>query len=335
MVKEGKWLRIAVVALPVGLFILGVASMIYTNFRPERPEYDEDYRKRMDAASLNRKPVNRADLERYTKILATEIGERNLAHPKKLESAAIWIQSTLKGGNLGYRVKSQVFAVDEKTEVRNLHADLTGGSRRREIIVVGAHYDSAPGCPGANSGGSGVAAVLSLAQAFAGDPQERTIRFSFFVNSQGEMPGSRVAAKRSEEDGENIVAMLSLDSIGYFSEAEGSQKWPEGLAPDLPDQGNFIAFSGDELARFRMDSAKTLFSASSGIPAVAIRIPGLESDHTSFARYQFPAVLVTDTARYRDPSYGKPTDTYDKLDFDALKNVSVGLKSVVEAWANP
>ncbi len=115
-----------------------MASMLYTHLKPDIPEYDTEYNKRMDAASLNRKPVNRPDLERFVRILSEEIGERHMGKPEALERAAIWIESTLKGGNLGYQVQRKVFPVEGK-EVRNLVAELTGTERRKEIIVIGAH----------------------------------------------------------------------------------------------------------------------------------------------------------------------------------------------------
>ncbi|MDF1751183.1 MAG: M28 family peptidase [Verrucomicrobiales bacterium] len=339
MANEGKPIRIVLVALPLGLLILGIASMLFTQFKPDTPEMDEDYDKRMDAASLNRKPVNRADLERFVRILSEEIGERNLDNPTDLERAAIWIQSTLKSGNMGYEVDRQMFPVDG-VEVRNLMVELTGTRLRKEIVLVGAHYDTVAGSPGANAGGSGVAALLSLAQAFAGDRQERTIRFVFFTNEEPpyfgtENMGSRVYAKRSSTREEKIVAMLSLDSLGCFRDEAGSQMQPEGVTEALPDTGNFIVFSGNDTAKFRADSARNILKRESGIEALSVELPDLKSDEVSFAKYGYPSVLVSDTAKYRYPDFHQSTDTMEKIDFERLEKTCQALKQIVEIWANP
>lgn len=336
MEKQGKFIRGAVVGLPVGLFVLGVASMLYTHFKPERPEFDPDYQKRMDAASLNRKAVNRPDLERFVRILSEEIGERHLDKPAALDRTAIWIQSTLKGGNFGYQVKSNSWTINE-IEVRNLTAELLGTEARKEVIIVGAHYDTVKGCPGANSGGTGVAAVLALAQAFAGDPKSRTIRFAFFVNEeepwfQTDDMGSLVYTKSRSAKEEKIVGVLNIDSIGCFA---STQSYPDGLKHNYPATGDFIAFIGDEVAKFRADSAKSIFTRVSGINAISGQMPWLNSDQWSFAKYHFPAVLVTDTAQYRDPHFHKSSDTMEKIDFDKFEKTCRALKQIVEVWATP
>jgi Zn-dependent M28 family amino/carboxypeptidase len=331
--EQGKLIRFSVVALPVGLLILGMASMLYTQFKPDTVEFDADYHKRMDAASLNRKPINRPDLERFVRILSEEIGERHLGQPEALERAAIWIESTLKGGNLGYQVQRQVFPAEGK-EPRNLIAELTGIKRSQEIMVIGAHYDTVPGCPGANSAGTGVAALLALAQAFAGDPQERTIRFVVFANgeppfSQTTAMGSHVYAKSCASREENIVAMLSLDSLGSFSDQTGNQG-----SKAFPEIGNFVAFLGDDNAQIRVISAKNAFMRASGFPTESGSLTDLHSDQWSFAKAGYPAVLVTDLARFRYPDFHLPSDRLGKIDFESLEKVCLGLKAVIESWSN-
>ncbi|MEM6916448.1 MAG: M28 family peptidase [Verrucomicrobiota bacterium] len=342
--KQGAVIRFLIVALPTGLLFLGVTSMVMTHLGASNEPVDPNEASRLEAASLNRKAVNRVDLERYLTTLTETIGERHLGKPENLEKAALWIESSLGGGNLGYPVERHIYDV-EKKEVRNLIAELPGKSRRNEIIVVGAHYDTVPGCPGANDNGTGIAALLSLAQAMAGDQQERTIRFVAFVNEeppyfQTDLMGSRVYAARCRSRGENIVAMLAFDTIGYFSEEEGSQKAPEGMEGQLPTIGNFLGFVGNEDSRYFTDSAKVSFEAASGVPAIGgafpAEIPGVGwSDHWSFWQEGYKAVMVTDTAPYRYPHYHEPTDTIDKIDLDQLVKVVEGLEQVVKTWANP
>lgn len=337
-------IRFLIIALPVGLLLTGIASMVIVHLRAEGPRIDPNESIRMEAASLSRKPVNQPDVERFLEVLAGTIGERNTGAPDQLERAAVWIESTLAGANMGYRVERQVYSAGGH-EVRNLAAELPGHTRREEIVVIGAHYDTVPGSPGANDNGSGVAALLAVARAFAGDPQERTVRFVFFVNEEPpwfhtEEMGSRVYARRSESRGEKIVAMLALDTIGYFSDEAGSQDYPPGLEKAFPPTGNFLAFVANEPSRYLADSARAAFRGETDIPALAGAFPeevsGVSwSDHWSFWQSGYPGVMVTDTAPYRYPHYHKPSDTADKIDPAALTTVAQGLKAVVEAWANP
>lgn len=342
--KEGALIRFLVVALPTGLLVLGVGAMLFTHLNPKERNVDPNEKIRLEAASLNRRPVTREDLERNLDTLAVRIGERHVGKPEALEQAALWIESTIGAANLGYVIERQVYSVDG-VDVRNLVAELPGTTRRDEIVVIGAHYDTVPGCPGANDNGTGVVALLSLAKAFAGDPQERTVRFVAFVNEEPpyfhtEQMGSLVYAKRCQSRREKIVSMLALETIGYFSDEAGSQEVPEGLEGAFPDRGDFLVFVGNNDSRFLADSARTAFRMGSGLPAIGggfpEEIPGIAwSDHWSFWQAGYPGVMVTDTAPYRYPHYHKATDTPDKIDFEKLTRAVEGIESVIRAWANP
>jgi Zn-dependent M28 family amino/carboxypeptidase len=342
--KQGKLIRFLVVALPAGLMLIGTGVMIRTEFSEESEPLDPNLEVRLEVASLNRRPVSREDLERDLRTLTETIGERHVGKPEKLEQAAIWIESTLGGGNIGYQVERNEYEVSGLS-VRNLEATLPGTIRRDEIVVVGAHYDSVPGSPAANDNGTGVVAMLALARAFAGDQQERTVRFVAFVNEeppffQTDLMGSRVYAARCRSKKDKIVAMISLETIGYFSDAEGSQEIPPGLEGEFPNRGNFLAFVGNEDSRYIADSARAAFTSASAIPAIAggfpTGVPGVGwSDQWSFWQEGYPGIMVTDTAPYRYPHYHKPTDTIDKIDLEKLTEVVQGLQAVVKAWANP
>lgn len=342
--KEGVWIRFLLVAFPTGLLVLGVGAMLFTHLNPEERKTDPNEAVRLEAASLNRRPITRDHLAANLETLAGRIGERNLRKPEALEQAALWIESSIGGANLGYVVERHVYPV-EGTDVRNLIAELPGQSRRDEIVVIGAHYDTVPGSPGGNDNGTGVVALLSLARAFAGDPQDRTIRFVAFVNEeppyfQTEQMGSVVYAKRCRSRREKIVAMLALDTIGYFTDAPGSQEVPPGLEGDFPDTGDFLAFVGNRDSRWLADSAETAFETSSGLPALGggfpVEAPGVGwSDHWSFWQEGYPAVMATDTAPYRYEHYHRPTDTPDQVDLETFTRVVEGLESVIRVWANP
>lgn len=340
--KQGAPIRFLLVAFPVGLVLIGAGSIYMSHLRPGRTQVDPNESVRLEAASLNRKPVDREHLERSLSVLTETIGERHVGVPARLEQAAVWIESTLGGGNLGYTVERQEYDADGDT-VRNLVAELPGTTRRDEIVVVGAHYDTVPGCPGANDNGTGIAALLAIARAMAGDPQDRTVRFVAFVNEEPpffhtELMGSRVNAMRSRQRLEKIVAMMAFDTIGFYSEEEGSQETPPGLEGGFPTAGNFLAFVGDEASRYLADSARMAFTAKSGILGIAgafpPEVPGVTwSDHWSFWQEGYPAVMVTDTAPYRYPHYHQPSDTMDQLDLDRLVEVVSGLEASVRAWA--
>ncbi len=342
--KEGALIRFLLVALPGGLLVMGVFAIIGSHMKKEVEPLDTNTLTSLEGAAMLRRPVSREDLERTVTTLATRIGERHTAKPEALEGAALWIESSLSGGNMGYQVERHVFDAGE-TEVRNLIAEIPGKERRQEIVVVGAHYDTVPGSPGANDNATGVAALLALARAFTGDQQTRTLRFVAFANEepphfQTATMGSRVYAQRCRSRGEQIVAMLCLESMGCFSDQAGSQKAPPGLEGGFPDTGDFLAFVGDENSQYFVDAAKSTFARVAGLRAeggvFAPSLPGVSwSDHASFWQAGYPAVMVTDTALYRDPHYHQPTDTAEKIDFEKLLLATRGLEAVVKVWANP
>ncbi|MCB1230655.1 MAG: M20/M25/M40 family metallo-hydrolase [Verrucomicrobiae bacterium] len=292
-----------------------------------------------------RKPVSQEDLEKYVSVLANDIGERNLANDKKLRAAAYWIESSLGPSNMGYTVDRQKYEVDGQ-EVWNVVAQLPGTEYANEIVVVGAHYDTVPGCPGANDNGTGVAALLALANAFTGTQPARTIQFVAFVNEeppyfQTDSMGSVVYAKQLGRQGAKVAAMISLETIGCYSDEPGSQKLPEGLPPGaFPDVGNFIAFVGNTESQSLIDHAKNAYDgAGVDVPSLAAALPesinGVGwSDHWSFWREGYPAFMVTDTAPFRYPHYHEPTDTPDQIDFPRYTDVVKGLRAVVDSLAN-
>lgn len=274
----------------------------------------------------------RTDLQ----TLAGDIGERNLPHPDAYEKAATWIEGEL--GDMGYSVHRQVFTV-RAHEVRNIVAELRGATKPEEIVLVGAHYDSVEGTPGANDNGSGVVANLALARAFAGHPLDRTVRFVFFANEEPpyfktvEM-GSYAYAAGCKERHENVVAMLSLETMGYFTDAPHTQHYPKPFSLLYPSTGNFIGFVSNVTSGSLARRAIKAFRASATIPsegaAVPGFIPGIDwSDQWAFWDDGVPAIMITDTAPFRYPHYHEPTDTPEKVDYDRLARVTRGLEGVV------
>ncbi len=161
--------------------------------------------------------ILRDNLKRHVSMLADEIGERNFWHYSELQKAASYIEGVFKASD--FKVFEQLFEVKGKS-VKNLEVIITGTSLPHEILVVGAHYDTVFGSPGANDNGSGVAALIEIARLLAKERFQRTLRLVAFVNEEPPFyrthhMGSRVYAKRAKQRGENIIGMLSLETIGY------------------------------------------------------------------------------------------------------------------------
>ena len=275
--------------------------------------------------------------ERRIRALASEIGERNLGNYDALCAAARYLEKELRA--MGYDVRSQEYLLQGRG-VRNLEVELLGRSLPDEIVLVGAHYDSAPGTPGADDNASGVAALLELARAYRGKSFSRTLRLAFFTNEEPpffwtEDMGSFVCARRCRERGERIVAMLSLETIGYFSEAEGSQSYPFPFSLFYPRRGDFLGFVGNLSSRSLVRQAIRVFRDAVSMPSEGVAAPGwipgiYWSDQWSFWKMGYPGIMVTDTAPFRNPNYHLPGDTPEKIDFFRLARVVKGLAAVVE-----
>jgi Zn-dependent M28 family amino/carboxypeptidase len=277
----------------------------------------------------------RAELKTDVEKLAGEIGERNMNRYPRLLAAGEFIEASLTSAGLTPRRDSYEL---RGRACHNIEVEIRGTAP--EIFVVGAHYDSVFGCPGANDNGSGVAALLALARRFAGKPARQTLRFVAFVNEeppyfQTEEMGSFVYAKRCKERGDRITGMISLETIGYFSDAPGSQKYPSpALGVFYPSKGNFIGFAGNTGSRSLLRATVSAFRKTGKLPcqgaSLPAMIPGIGwSDQWSFWQCGYPAIMVTDTAPFRYPHYHEPTDTPDKLDDDRFALAVSGMEAVI------
>ena len=275
-------------------------------------------------------------LKHHVEVLAERIGERNVWHAEALAAAAMYIRTTLE--ELGYEVRVQPFDSEGLT-LQNLEVELPGDNTPQEIIVLGAHYDSVAGTPGANDNASGVAALLEIARLLAGKTSPRTLRLVAFANEEppffySEEMGSRVYAARSEQRGEQIKAMLALETIGYYTDQPASQQYPFPFSFFYPDSGNFIGFVGNLSSRRLVQQALGAFRASTAFPSEGLAAPGWMmgvhwSDHWSFWQSGYPAIMITDTALFRYQHYHAATDTPEKLDYQGLARVTRGLLEVI------
>jgi hypothetical protein len=292
------------------------------------------------AAALSPEEMTlRAELVADVQKLAGDIGERNVAHYAALTAAADFIEESFSRAGLSSRRDS--YDVQSKP-CHNIEVEIPGTSA--EIVLIGAHYDSVFGAPGANDNASGVAGVLALARRFAGQPTERTLRFVAFVNEeppyfQTPQMGSLVYAQRCRARGDRISAMISLETIGYFSDAPRSQIYPvPGLRAFYPSTGNFIGFVGNVKSRALVRRVIQGFREAGKLPsegaAMPALIPGVGwSDQWSFWQNGYPGVMVTDTAPFRYPHYHAASDTPDKLDDDRFALAVSGMQKVIAGLA--
>ncbi|NLF38633.1 M28 family peptidase [bacterium] len=282
-----------------------------------------------------------ASLSNDVHVLAGEIGERNFFRPERLDEAAGYIESNLAAS--GYAVERHAFTARGKDYV-NLAAERYGAALSNEIVVVGAHYDTVAGTPGADDNASGVAALLALARMNATNTPARTLRFVAFANEEppffwSDDMGSRRYAMRCAERNERIVAMIALESIGFYTDAENSQRYPPPFSLFYPSRGNFIAFVANLSSRGLVKRAAAAFKEHSTFPVESAAVPGWTpgvwwSDHWSFWKEGYAAFMVTDTAPFRNPEYHEPFDTPEKLDYGRMAQVVEGMRHVIDDLAN-
>lgn len=293
-----------------------------------------------------------SSLKKHVVFLAGSLGQRNMYFPKQLESAAAYIDESFRAQ--GHKVSSHEYILkkgffsfpsDFNDQVpRNIEAEIPGDVYRDEIILVGAHYDTVVGSPGANDNATGVAGLLEIGKLLSGKKLKRTIRLVAFVNEEPPFfatknMGSYVYAQRSRKRQENIRGMISLETLGYYSDVKGSQTYPFPLGFFKPDTGNYIGFVSNLRSKPFLNDFIKRFRDQVEFPTEGVAfpqiIPGIGwSDHRSFWKFDYPAIMVTDTALYRYPYYHSPKDTPEKIHYNHLARVVSGLSKVIEALAN-
>lgn len=279
-------------------------------------------------------------LRRHVHTLAGEIGERNVFVSRSLHAAETYIRRELHA--YGHVPSAQSYAVRGVTSA-NLEVGCTGSAMPEEILIVGAHYDSVEGSPGADDNASGVAVLLELARRFRSTATERTVRFVAFTNEEPPFfmsaeQGSRVYARAVRSRGEDVRLMISLEMLGCYDTAPGSQRYPPLLKHFYPPQGDFIAFVSNLRSRAALERFTQAFRAASDFPSecasLPFWLPGVAwSDHFSFWMVGYPALMVTDTAFYRYAHYHTRDDTPEKLDYGRMARVTDGLYGAIRKLA--
>lgn len=277
-------------------------------------------------------------LERDVRVLAGDIGERNVRHPAALDAAASFVEQHLRDASLQPRWSS--FVVDGHT-VHNIDVVIPGSTGDAPLVVVGAHYDSALDTAGANDNASGVAVLLELARRMGTRRAERELRLVWFTNEepphfQTNDMGSLRYARALAAEGREVVAMLSLETLGFYSDSPDTQQYPPAISGFFPSTGNFLAFVGDNASADLVRESIATFRATTRFPSEGLatsgNVPGIGwSDHWSFWQTGVPAIMLTDTALFRYQHYHRPTDTPDRLDYPRLARVTLGVERVVRA----
>ena len=272
----------------------------------------------------------RAHVEAHVRALG---GPRNVLFPEAYAAATAYVEGQLEG--LGYDVTRERVGMAD-----NVAAELPGGPG---IVLLGAHYDSCGDAPGADDNASGVAAMLEVARLLAGRRLAHTVRFVAWANEeppffQRDGMGSRAAAAHTRARGDDLVAVLALDSVGYYDDAPGSQQWPMGLGALFPNRADFINVVSRTSSGAQVVRVASALRRHSSVPVAAGAVPafvtGVDwSDHWSYWQEGYDAVMITDMPPFRNPNYHERTDTPDTLDYDRLARLTVGLAGAIEELA--
>ena len=325
------------VLLVVGIAAAGYGALRYMTSVPGKPHIGPLPPLTPEEAALAQ------SLKRHIAAIAAR--EHNLDHYDELEKVARYIEATL--ASFGYTVGRQEFLAAGKM-VRNIDVTIEPAAQNSDaqVIVVGAHYDSVSGSPGADDNATGAAAVIELAR-LARDLDAvgaKRIRFAFFVNEEppyfrteamGSLQYARALARRNER----VIAMYSLETIGFYSSEPGSQIYPAPFGLMFPDRGDFVAFVGMLGSRALVRKTMQSFRSHTAFPSIGGVAPGFVpgigwSDHWAFAEHGFEAVMITDTAPFRYPHYHRPSDTPDKIDAEKVARVVKGIERVIRDLVN-
>jgi len=290
----------------------------------------EPLEKKMKTELIEIKKGMEADVD-YLQKLGPRNSENDKSY-KQLRQCEEWIKQRWE--SQGYFVKKHTFSFKGK-EYSNLEIEIKGRTLPSEIIVMSAQYDTLPDSPGANNNGSGIAILFQLSQLLRKHSPDRTLRLLNFINEEDpffgtEMMGSYQYAKRCRQREEDIRVMLSLDALGIYKEEPGTQTWPFPFSLFYPDRGNFLAFIGNLCSRKNMIEVTRGFKKGSSFPIQAGVAPewakgAAWSDHSSFWKFGYPGIMVTDTGGFRSSSHTTKEDTMEKLNFDAMSRIVIGM----------
>ena len=275
-------------------------------------------------------------IRRHLEALA---GERNpFSAPQELEAAGAYIEARLRECELEVWREQVMF---DGRPFFNVFGELSGAHPERGVMIVGAHYDTVEQTPGADDNASAVAALLEIARCLKDATPPLPILFAGFTLEEYAFVGSQHLCARLGKEHAPIAGMISLEMLGYRDRTPGSQQYPPYVDPSqYPGQGDFIAVVGNEISHHMTKSLADIMKKSTpGLGVEFLVVPGRGegfqdvqlSDHAPFWERGHKAVMITDTAFYRNPHYHQPTDTLDTLDLDFIRDIAAGLCAYLAA----
>ena len=284
---------------------------------------------KVDSVKLDKK-ANANTLKKYVKYLSNDLYPRNLSNRKNYRLASAFIEKKFREN--GCKIQIQEYLVGKDVH-RNVICIEEGSSNK--VIVVGAHYDSFYQTPGADDNASGVAGIIELSRLLRNSNLGKSV---YLVAYDTEEPpyfnttamGSYKHAQLMSEKGEDVVLMISLEMIGYFTEEGGIQKYPHFLMKLIyPSKGDFIAIVDQFASNYGYKLKKLMLESmhdkvmSLNLPT---KFPGVSySDHMNYWKFGYSAVMVTDTAFYRNEYYHDTRDTFERLDYKRMARVVNGV----------
>jgi Zn-dependent M28 family amino/carboxypeptidase len=282
------------------------------------------------------------NLKAHVQKLSQEFFPRDSEHTENLDQAAEYIKSQL----LQYSndVSDQIYTA-EKKDYKNVIAKF--GPQTNRVVVIGAHYDACEELPGADDNASGVAGLIELARLLKEKPPQN-FAVELVAYSTEEPPffrtegmGSFIHAQSMKSQNKEVIAMVSLEMIGYFSDEPGSQNFPMALLKLFyPSKGNFIAVVSNFASYELTGKFKKAMTNATDLPVYSMNGPSMLrgvdfSDHLNYWKLGYPAVMVTDTAFFRNEAYHTKEDTFDRLDYEKMAKVVEGVAAAVQSLDRP
>jgi aminopeptidase YwaD len=276
------------------------------------------------------------DPQRLRRTLEVIVGERSpFSGQRHLTAVESFIEKELE--SYGLKVESDYFSYRGQN-FRNI-IGRQGAQHGGSLIILGAHFDSVQGTPGADDNASGVAVLLEAARLLARAKGGSQVLFCAFNLEELNMIGSSYFAKKLKSAGARVDAMISLEMVGYTDSRPGSQKYPLGLKPFYPDRGDFIGVIGNWHSAFLLRRFARQMRQVQGLPVETLSVPGNGglipavrlSDHSPFWDAGYPALMVTDTSFFRNPYYHGSMDALETLNLDFMAKVCEGVIRAVLA----
>ncbi|WP_442505495.1 M28 family metallopeptidase [Novipirellula sp. SH528] len=282
-----------------------------------------------------------ASLRLHVDRLAGLIGSRTLDQPKSIAATTGYI--TGQWTEMGYQVEPQHYDA-MGFPATNLIVEKSGEKHPDDIVLLGAHYDTVAGTPGADDNASAVAVMLEVSRLLSQHSAKRTARYVAFTCEEkpyGDVDsmGSQYHARQSRVEGDNIVGMLCLEMVGYFRDELGSQNVPPSIPKRLhrffPKRGNFLAAVGNPASWKLNWSFRRGFKRGTSMPLFSIVLPEKvkeirRSDNSSFWDQGYTALMLTDTSFLRNPNYHQQSDTPDTLDYKRMTEVTYGVAAAMK-----